>query len=226
MNDNITKRLFSLRDESYKQFHQRLIPDISPDRIIGVRVPHIRKLAKEIIKEGIWEEYIKSLPHYYYEENNLHAFIIAEISDFDLLIFELESFLPYVDNWATCDSLRPKAFYQNTDLLLPYAEKWMKSEGEFTVRFGIEVMMTCFLDDAFKAEYPRLVSEIKSDKYYVNMMIAWYFATALAKHPDEIMPYLTENLLSVQVHNKTISKAIESFRIPTETKEELKKLKR
>lgn len=226
LSDEIIKRLFELGDGKYKAFHGKLIPDIPADRIIGVRIPQIRQLAKEIIKEGRSEEFIKNLPHYYYEENNLHAFIISEIKDFDALIKEIENFLPYIDNWATCDSLRPKVFHKNREALLKYAKKWMKSDKEFTVRFGIEVMMTCFLDDNFSAEYPHIISQIKSDKYYVNMMIAWYFATALAKHQKEIMPYIVNNYLPVWVHNNTISKAVDSYRICPELKAELKKLKR
>lgn len=226
MNKDIVKRLQALSDKEYKNFHGKLIPDISDDRIIGVRIPQIRRLAKELVKEGMEKDFINTLPHYYYEENNLHAFVIAEIRDFDSLMYEIERFLPFIDNWATCDSLRPKAFYKNREALLPYAEKWMKSDKEFTVRFGIEVMMNCFLDEHFRADYPRIISEIKSDKYYVNMMIAWYFATALAKHRAEIMPYIENNCLPEWVHNKTISKAIESYRIPDELKSALRKIRR
>ena len=223
--DEILKRLFVLRDEEYKSFHSTLMPGIEPDRIIGIRIPHLRKLARELIKEGKSSAFISQLPHYYYEENNLHAFVISEIKDFDILINETERFLPFVDNWATCDSFRPKIFYKNKEKLLPYVYKWIESDGEYAVRFGIEVLMTCFLDDDFCEEYPRIVSEIRSDKYYVNTMIAWYFATAMTNHYDSIIVYLQKNKLSPWVHNKTISKACESNRITDEKKEYLRSLR-
>lgn len=223
MSDYITEQLFLLKDKEYKEFHRKLMPTVSPDRIIGVRIPQLKKLAKRLIKEGEADSFISVLPHFYYEENNLHAFIIAEIKDFDVLINELERFLPHIDNWATCDSLRPAVFAKNREKLLPYALSWMKSDDEYTVRFGIEMMMTYFLEDEyFSDEYPRIISEIRSDKYYVNMMIAWYFATALAKQKDTVMPYIREKRLSLWVHNKTIGKAVDSYRIPPDVKEELK----
>ena len=164
------------------------------------------------------------LPHKYYEENNLHAFLIAQKKDFCECIAALESFLPYIDNWATCDSLRPKSFKLNTDKLLGHIYKWIGSEKTYTVRFGIEMLMLYYLDDGFSLEYPRLVSKIKSDKYYVNMMIAWYFATALAKQYDAILPFLEDGVLSPWVHNKTVRKACESYRISESVKSYLKTL--
>ncbi|MBR3767256.1 MAG: DNA alkylation repair protein [Clostridia bacterium] len=226
MREYIKKELFSLQDKSYKEFHSRLIPNIESERIIGVRIPELRNLAKRFIKEGRAEAFIKDLPHIFYEENNLHAFILEQIKDYDLLISELERFLPYIDNWATCDSLRPKVFQRNTERLLSEAEKWMNSSHEYTVRFGIEVLMIYYLDEHFSEEYPLKVAEIKSDKYYINMMIAWYFATALAKQWNAIIPYIEQNSLSQWVHNKTIQKAIESYRITPEQKKYLKTLKR
>ncbi len=224
MSEYIREQLFLLRDNRYKEFHSKLMPTVSPEKIIGIRIPQLRKLAKRLIKEGRADGFLKELPHFYYEENNLHAFIIAEIKDFNMLVSELERFLPNIDNWATCDSLRPVAFTKNREALLPYALRWMKSEDEYTVRFGIEVMMTYYLDDEhYSEEYPEFISEIRSDKYYVNMMIAWYFATALVNHSDSIMPYITEKRLSPWVHNKTIGKAVESYRISPEMKEALKK---
>lgn len=226
MREYINKELFSLQDKSYKEFHSRLIPNIESERIIGVRIPELRKLAKRLIKEGRAEAFIKDLPHIFYEENNLHAFILEQIADYDLLISELDRFLPYVDNWATCDSLRPKAFRRNTERLLSEAEKWINSSHEYTVRFGIEILMIYFLDEHFNEAYPLKVAEIKSDKYYINMMIAWYFATALAKQWDAIIPYIEQNRLSQWVHNKTIRKAIESYRITPEQKKYLMSLKK
>lgn len=225
MKDEISNRLSELKDEEYKSFHSALMPGIDPDRIIGIRVPVLRRLALQLIKEGKADEFISQLPHYYYEENNLHAFILSKIKDFDILIRETERFLPFIDNWATCDSFRPAAFGKNKKKLLPYVYKWIESEREYTVRFGIEVLMTCFLDDDFCEEYPRIVSEIRSDKYYVNMMIAWYFATAMINHYDSVIVYLQKNKLSPWVHNKTISKACESYRITDDKKEYLRTLR-
>ncbi len=223
---NITDRLFLLQDNEYKEFHSRLMPNISPERIIGVRIPDLRKLAKELVKNGEAEDFIKNLPHYYYEENNLHAFIIEQIRDYASLVKELDRFLPFVDNWATCDSLRPKIFSKNSDKLLTDAQRWMNSSHEYTVRFGIEVMMVYFLDSSFNEDYLKRISEIKSDKYYINMMIAWYFATALAKQWDAAVPFIENNLLSTWINNKTIQKATESNRITAEQKKYLRTFKR
>lgn len=226
MNDYILNRLFLLRDEKYRDFHSKLIPSVEPCRIIGVRTPVLRKLSGELIKEGSAEEFIKELPHYYYEENNLHAFIICEMKDIDKLISEIDRLLPVVDNWATCDSIRPKIFNKNPEKVRDAALLWMKSDKEYTVRFGIECMMVYFLDDNFEEQFLRIVSEIKSEKYYINMMIAWYFATALSQQWEATLPYLEKGLLSQWVHNKTISKANESFRISDERKKYLKTLKK
>ena len=223
---NITEQLFSLQDKKYKEFHSRLMPNIDPERVIGVRIPELRRLARELIRSGEAEEFIKTLPHFYYEENNLHAFIIEQIKDYDLLVFELDRFLPFVDNWATCDSLRPVLFRKNTDRLLHDAFRWMASSHEYTVRFGIEVMMLYFLDESFKKEYPERISGLEGDKYYINMMIAWYFATALAKQWDAVIPFIENNMLGVWVNNKTIQKATESFRITPEQKKYLRTFKR
>lgn len=218
---NITEKLFSLQDIKYREFHSRLMPGIDSERIIGIRIPELRRLAKELINNGEAEAFVKKLPHFYYEENNLHAFIIEQIKDYDVLISELDRFLPFVDNWATCDSLRPKLFAKNTDRLLNDAYRWMNSPHEYTVRFGIEIMMLYFLDGNFKKAYPERIAEIKSDKYYINMMISWYFATALAKQWDSVIPFIENNKLSVWVNNKTIQKAAESFRITPEQKKYL-----
>ena len=223
---DITEQLFLLKDEGYKEFHSRLIPDISPEKIIGIRVPVLRKLAKELVKSGEAWEFIKTLPHFYYEENNLHAFIIEQIKDYDVLIKELDRFLPFVDNWATCDSLRPVIFSKNRERLIADAQRWMSSPCEYSVRFGIEVMMLHFLEDNFKKAYPERIAAIKSDKYYINMMLSWYFATALAKQWDAVIPFIENGLLSDSVHNKTIQKATESYRITAEQKKYLRTFRR
>lgn len=208
----IELRLRELSDSTYKDFHSRLMPTVEKEKILGVRIPLIRQLSKELIKEGKAEDFIKELPHYYYEENNLHAFIIAEIKDFERLSEETEKFLPFIDNWATCDSFRPKAFAKNKEKLLPLIFRWLESDEEYTVRYAIEMLMVHFLDDSFDEKYPAIISGIRSDKYYVNMMIAWYFATALAKQPERIKPFISREYLSEGVYNKTLQKIRESCR--------------
>lgn len=217
--------LFENQDTGYREFHSRLIPNISPDRIIGVRVPVLRKIAGDFKKSHKREQFLKALPHKYYEENNLHAFFIEQIDDFDLCIDEINRFLPYVDNWATCDSMRPKCFRKNTKKLLFEIEKWLKSSHTYAVRFGIEMLMVYFLDGEFRPEYLEWVASVKSDEYYINMMIAWYFATALAKQWDMAYAYIEKKRLNDWIHNKTIQKAIESYRIEKDKKEILKSLK-
>ncbi len=214
--------LFQYQDLKYKEFHQKLMPTVDKDTVIGVRTPLLRRLSKDFSDPS----FLKELPHRYYEENNLHAFLIEQTKDFDKCIDELEMFLPYIDNWATCDMLTPKCFKKNTEMLLPYIQKWIKSEHAYTVRFAVNMLMKFFLDKNFKKEYSDMVKNISSEEYYVNMVRAWYFATALAKHYDTILPYLTKNQLDSWTHNKTIQKAIESYRITKEQKEYLKKLKR
>ena len=222
---DIQNELFKMQDKAYKSFHSKLIPTIDSDLIIGVRIPVLRKFAKELSKTSESREFINNLPHKYYEENNLHAFIIEQIKDFDEVLEETEKFLPYIDNWATCDSFLPKIFKKNPDKLLPYVKKWIRSGRTYTVRYGIGILMSLYLDNEFKAEYLELVASVKSDEYYVNMMIAWYFATALAKQYDYAVPFITEYKLTPQVHNKTIQKSVESLRITKDTKEFLKSYK-
>ena len=222
---DIKNSLFALRDTKYKDFHSRLIPNTDPNSIIGVRVPLLRKLSKDIAKSDECASFLLSLPHTYYEENNLHAFLIAEIADFGLCIERTEEFLPFIDNWATCDSFRPKCFKNNRENLLPYIENWLKSPHTYTVRFGIEMLMCLFLDDYFDMKYPERIAVISSDEYYINMMIAWYFTTALSKHYEKILPFLEEKRLPAWVHNKTISKCTESFCFTTEQKKYLRTLK-
>lgn len=219
---DIQKMLLSMQDIKYRDFHAKLMPNIDKSRIIGVRVPQIRAFAKQIKNDT--GDFLENLPHKYYEENNLHAVLISEISDFGVCIEKLNKFLPYVDNWATCDSMKPKCFKKNKHKLLLEIEKWLKSRHEYTVRFGILMLMTHFLDEDFDEKYLEKVSKIKSDKYYINMMIAWYFATALAKQWDCAVKYLENRTLPEWVHKKAIQKARESYRITKEQKEYLKTL--
>lgn len=223
---NIQKELFKLQDKDYRLIQVKTITNINPDTIIGVRTPELRKLAKELYKSNNYEEFINDLPHKYFDENQLHAFIISEIKDYDKCLYEFKKFLPYVDNWATCDQSTPKVFSKNLDKLINEIKKWIKSKETYTIRFGISMLMRNYLDDNFKEEYLELVSKIKSDEYYVNMMIAWYFATALAKQYDSTIKYIENNKLDIWVHNKTIQKTVESYRVTDEHKDYLRSLKR
>lgn len=222
----IRDRLFELQDLKYRDFHSRLMPTVSKDLIIGVRTPDLRKLAKELKKTETAKEFIKILPHKFYEENNLHAFLIEEMRDYDSCIAELNRFLPYVDNWATCDMMRPKIFKKHLPELIEQIKIWIASDETYTVRFGIEMLMCFYLDEHFSPEYPEMISKIRSDEYYIHMMVAWYFATALAKQYDVIIPYIEQNRLEADTRNKTIRKAIESYRITDEQKSYLRTLKR
>lgn len=222
----LCKTLFPMQDIKYKDFSSKLMPTVSPDTVIGIRTPVLRAFAKEFSKEKEAGIFLSSLPHRYYEENNLHAFILSEIKDFDLALSETEKFLPYIDNWATCDSFMPKIFRKNPDKLMPKIKKWLTSEHTYTVRFAIGLLMKLFLDKDFNEEYPELVSNVKSDEYYVNMMIAWYFATALAKQYDKVIGYIENNALDTWIHNKTIQKSVESHCISPEKKAYLKTLKK
>ena len=222
---SIRETLFSLRDEKFAAFQARLIPNVAPERIIGVRTPALRKLAKTLRGSGEAEEFLKALPHEFFEENNLHAFLLCEMKDFDACVQAVEDFLPYVDNWATCDQMSPGVFRKNKQALLPYIRCWIASERCYTRRFGTGMLMSHFLDEDFREEYLRLVSDKRSEEYYVNMMIAWYFATALAKQYEAALPYLENRRLDPWVHNKTIQKAVESFRVSDGHKTYLKTLK-
>ena len=219
------EQLFVLQDLGYRDFHAKLVPNLDKEKIIGVRTPALRKFAKEFAKDEHAAQFLSVLPHEYYEENNLHAFLIAEIKDFDECAAAVSRFLPYVDNWATCDVLSPKAFAKNKAKLLPLIDEWMGSHDVYAVRFGIEMLMTHFLDADFKPEYLSKVAAVKSDEYYINMMAAWYFATALAKQYPAALPLFEEKRLDPWVHNKAIQKAVESFRITDEHKAYLKTLK-
>ena len=214
------------KDEKYKAFHSKLIPTVDADSIIGVRVPNMRKFAKIYSHKAESADFMKNLPHKLYEENCIHAFLIEQIKDFDKCIEQINLFLPYIDNWATCDMMRPKCFKKNIDKLINYIYDWLKSNDTYTVRFAIGMLMTWYLDEHFDNQYLSTVSSIISEEYYINMMIAWYFATALAKQWNSTINYIEQNILSDFVHNKTIQKAIESYRITDEQKNYLRSLKR
>lgn len=216
------KELFDLADLKYRDFQAKLLPDISIDRIIGVRVPLLRRFAKEF--EGV-QDFMDSLPHKYYDENNLHAFLIERIKDIDICMAELERFLPYVDNWATCDMMKPKVLHTDLDKLYKHIKLWISSSHTYTVRYGIVALMTYFLGNNFNTEHADLVASIKSEEYYIRMAQAWYFATALATNRNEVLPYFEKKLLPPWTHNKSIQKARESYRISKEDKEYLKCLK-
>ena len=221
----IRETLFSLQDEGYRDFQGKLIPGMVPDSMIGVRTPALRKLAKQLVKEGESRAFLEELPHFYFDENQLHAFMISEEKDFALCIAEVGRFLPYVDNWATCDQLSPKVFKKHKEELLPSIRTWIASAETYPVRFGIGMLMQHFLDEAFEPSYPKLVSEIRSEEYYVNMMIAWYFATALAKQYESVLCFIEERRLAQWTHNKAIQKAIESSRVSAGHKEYLRTLR-
>ena len=224
--EEIRERLFQLQDTAYRDFQSKLIPNIEISTEIGVRTPELRKLAKELIKRENIGEFLSAVPHAYFDENQLHAFLVSEIKEFDRCIDEVCRFLPYVDNWATCDQMSPKVFRKNREALLPYIREWLDSGETYTVRFGIGMLMSHFLDDSFDLAYPEMVAAVRSEEYYVNMMVAWYFATALAAHYGAIVPFLEEERLASWTHNKAIQKAVESCRISPEQKAYLKTLKR
>ena len=222
---SLQERLFELQDTKYRDFHSKLIPDIEKERIIGIRTPVLRQFAKEFGKTLEAEDFLRELPHDYYEENNLHMILITGITDYEKCLEEVNRFLPYIDNWATCDFPAPKCFERHKEELLPTIKEWISSADTYTVRYGTGMLMRLYLDDDFKPEYAALVAEIQSEEYYINMMIAWYLATALAKQWDATIPYLEERKLSPWVHRKTIQKAVESYRITEEQKVYLKTLR-
>lgn len=225
-NDQILNRLESMKDVKYADFQAKLTPGLDRARFIGVRTPDLRAYAKELLKSGGYEEFLEVLPHEYFDEMQLHAFIISGIKDFDRCMELLETFLPHIDNWATCDQLSPAVFRKHKTELLPCIDRWLCSDKTYTVRFGIGMLLEHFLGDEFDPSYMDKVAAIRSDEYYINMMIAWYFATALAKQYDTAVEYLREGRLDVWTHNKAIQKAIESRRISPEEKEYLRTLKR
>lgn len=223
--EEIRQRLFELQDVSYRDFQVKLIPTVETESMIGVRTPALRKLAREYGRREDIGEFLQDLPHRYFDENQLHAFIISGIKDFETCIMYVEKFLPYVDNWATCDQMSPTVFKKKRQELLPYIREWMRSDRTYTVRFGIGMLMQHYLDEDFDPSYPEMVAGIKSEEYYISMMIAWYFATALAKQYDTVLPYIEEKRLDSQTHNRAIQKAVESYRITQEQKAYLKTLK-
>ena len=223
--EEIRQRLFELQDVSYRDFQVKLIPTVETESMIGVRTPALRKLAREYGRRAEIGVFLQDLPHKYFDENQLHAFIISGIKDFETCIMYVEKFLPYVDNWATCDQMSPTVFKKKRQELLPYIREWMRSDRTYTVRFGIGMLMQHYLDEDFDPSYPEMVAGIKSEEYYISMMIAWYFATALAKQYDTVLPYIEEKRLDSQTHNRAIQKAVESYRITQEQKAYLKTLK-
>ena len=223
---NIREELFALRDEGYAAFQQKLIPGVPAERVIGVRVPELRKLAKRYYKDPEHRQFLQALPHGYYDEDLLHALLIAEEKDFLRCLEETEAFLPFIDNWAVCDIFSPKVFTKHKEELLQRIRSWTKSEKTYTCRFGIGMLMQHFLDADFDAAYLEIPAAVQSEEYYVNMMFAWFFATALAKQWEATIPYLETERLARWTHNKAIQKARESYRITAAEKEYLKSLKR
>ena len=221
----IRQGLFALKDEKYKEFQKKLIPTVDENTVIGVRTPVLRKYAKDVSGTPGAVIFMQTLPHEYYEENNLHGMLIETMKDYDECIAYLDEFLPYVDNWATCDLISPRVFKKHKDELLVKIKEWMASDRVYTIRFGMEMLMTHFLDEDFKPEYLGMAANVHSEEYYVNMMIAWFFATALVKQYEASLPYIENHCMDRWTHNKTIQKAIESYRITDEQKRYLKSLK-
>lgn len=225
MGKSYQKRLFELRDVEYASFQAKLTPTVPFELFIGVRVPKVRLLARELLKNPGYETFLEELPHKYYDENMLHGLLISGISDFDKCVSLVDRFLPYVDNWAVCDIMSPKVFAKHKSELLVKIREWASSDDVYTCRFGLEMLMKYFLDEDFKPAYLKIVAAVKGDDYYVKMMVAWFFATALAKQWDASIPYIENRKLAAWTHNKTIQKAIESFRITDEQKKYLRTLK-
>ena len=222
---NVKDKLFMYQDLKYRDFHSSLVPNIDKERFIGVRTPVLRKIAKEMINDGSYKEFIEEVPHYYYEENTLHSCILSLYKNVDELIKELDKFLPYIDNWATCDLLRPKAFEKDLDRILDKVKEWINTNDVYSIRFGIVTLLSYFLDRDFDKEINELVLNIKNDDYYVKMAIAWYFSYALIKQYDNTIGIFIDKRLDMWVHNKSIQKAIESYRIDNNTKDKLRCLK-
>lgn len=222
---DVLKFLYANADAVYRDFNSGLIPNLPRDSFIGVRTPQLRKLAKDMIKSSAADEFLTQLPHKYFEENQLHAFILSLISDFDIVMYETERFLPYIDNWATCDQMSPNVFKKNKDVLLKHICKWVKSKDTYAVRFAVKCLMQYWLGEDFDEKYADMVAQIKSDEYYINMMRAWYFATAAAKQYNRILPYFEKGKLDEWTRVHAIQKALESFRVSDEYKKELRLLK-
>lgn len=223
--DEIVAELLQMRDQDYAVMQAKIIPTVNSDRIIGVRTPALRAFAKRLNKDSGTGEFLSALPHQYFDEDQLHAFVISLEKDFDKCIAKVSAFLPFIDNWATCDQLNPISFKKDPEKLLPYIQTWIKSEKTYTVRFAIGMLMQHFLNERFDTKYADMVAAVRSEEYYIKMMIAWYFATALAKQYESILPYLEEKKLDDWTHNKAIQKSVESYRITDEQKAYLKTLK-
>jgi len=221
----IVDRLFRSQDTAYRDFQSALIPTVPHAAFIGVRTPVLRKIAKEYAKRSDVSDFLLSLPHTYFDEDQLHAFILSELKDFSVCLREVERFLPYVNNWATCDQMSPRCFKKHKKDLLPVIDRWISSDHTYTVRFAIGMLMMHFLEEDFDVDYMEKIAAIRSEEYYVNMMIAWYFATALAKQYENTLPYIKEKRLAPWTHNKAIRKAIESYRVSPERKEYLRTLR-
>ena len=222
---DVQKRLFEMQDAEYRDFHAKLVPTMEKTKFIGIRTPMLRKFAKKFGKTEESEIFLQVLPHQYYEENNLHGLLIEQIRDYDKCLEELERFLPFIDNWATCDLLALHMMKKHRDVFIREVFRWIESDQPYTIRFGISMLMRHYLDEEFKTEDPEKVAAIRSEEYYVNMIRAWYFATALAKQYEKVLPFLEKRQMDVWTHNKTIQKAIESYRITSEQKEYLRTLR-
>lgn len=218
----LQKQLFELQDLKYRDFHSKLMPETDKETVIGIRTPVLRKFAKEFAGTSEAEAFLRQLPHRYYEENNLHMMLITGIKDYEKCMEEIQRFLPCIDNWATCDYPAPKCFARHKDQVLEEAKRWISSGETYVIRYGIGMLMRLFLDEDFSSKYLEMTAAVQSQEYYVNMMIAWYFATALAKQWDATVPYIEQHKLSDWVHRKTVQKAVESYRITPEQKEYLK----
>jgi len=225
INDEIRDFLFEKQDLKYRDMQIKIVPTVEADSIIGVRTPELRSFAKELVKREDIQEFLDELPHKYFDENQLHAFVISLIKDYEKCLGEVERFLPFVDNWATCDQMSPKVFKKHKEELLENISEWIHSDKTYTIRFGVGMLMEHYLDEEFVEKYPEMVAGIRSEEYYVNMMIAWYFATALAKQYDAVIPYIENRRLDTWTHNKAIQKSVESYRITPEQKEYLRTLK-
>ena len=223
--DELQQELFKLQDLKYRNFHSKLMPGIDKETIIGIRTPVLRKFAKEFAKTEAAEAFLQELPHTYYEENNLHMQLISDIKDYERCLAEVKRFLPYINNWATCDIPRPKCFAKNIAELFPAIKEWIASGDTYTIRYGIGTLLSFYLDEGFQMEDLDLAAGVRREEYYVKMMAAWYFATALAKQYDAALPYLRQRRLDRWTHNKTIQKAVESYRITPEQKDELRSLR-
>ena len=222
---SLYEKLIAVQDAEYKAFQTKLVPNVSPDTIIGVRTPDLRRVAKEVFESQERETFLSDLPHGYYEENLIHFFVLAMIRDVDQCIQAVEAFLPYVDCWPVSDQSTPKCFKKHHETVLPFIKKWIASEHVYTARFGIRMLMNEFLDGEFSEKYLAIVAAKQGDDYYLKMMIAWYFATALAKQYDATVPYFESRRLDEWVHKKAIQKAVESYRVTDEHKEYLKSLR-